>query len=570
MIVSGFLNKNKVILGVIFLILIGAFLRFYNLNWGAPFYFHPDERNIATAVTQLRFPEQMSPHFFAYGSLPIYIIYFTGLIVNVFTNFSATHLPTEVEALVGFEHAIIIGRAYSALLSTLLIPLLFFLGKKIKDTNLGLLVAFLATFSTGFIQFAHFGTFEMWLTFFTTLLFWLCLRTVRKRTVSNIFLLALVSGILVATKISHLVILPLPVIAILSKDFQYYRSLFKARHKKNEEAISLHLQRFAKIIICLLFFAAVSIAVYFLTNPYVIFDYQSFLSSMKYESDLASGSLPVFYTQGFYDTIPIVFQFNRVFPFIINPLLTSIFLPAFFYVIFLAIKKRVIGYQLLVISFLLIFLPQAFLFAKWTRYMVPTLPFIYLIISIVVLKLLLRFKKVLSIKYLVFSIILISSIVFSLSYFITAFTQPDTRIAAGEFVKLNVPDDSKSLTEPYDLGAMAFNSHLPTIYHFNFYDLDPNNAVLEEELRARSSESEYIILPSQRLLKSRLLNKNKYPRGHTFYSNLTNGQLGFQKIYETPCDLTCKVAYLGDPIFSFEETATVFDRPTVFIYKKIQ
>jgi hypothetical protein len=49
---------------------------------------------------------------------------------------------------------------------------------------------------------------------------------------------------------------------------------------------------------------------------------------------------------------------------------------------------------------------------------------------------------------------------------------------------------------------------------------------------------------------------------------LFTGNLGFHKIYETPCDIFCRITYLNDPIYSFEETANVFDRPTVFIFKK--
>ncbi len=606
--------KTKYLL--ILLIIIGAILRFYNLNWGAPFYFHPDERNIATSVAQLRFPEQMNPNFFAYGSLPIYTIYFTGLIKNLLISCNPLAINCQLST-VTFEHALVISRIYSALLSTLLIPLLFVIARSLatkqstenqnspmrlprsaRNDIIGLLTAFFATSSVGFIQFAHFGTFEMWLTFFTTLLFWLCLRTIRKRTISDIFLLALVSGILVATKISHLVILPLPVIAILSKDFQYYRLLFRTKRDGHGEfdaatilntfrsKISLQLQHFVKILIRILFFAAVTLLVYFLSNPYIIFDYQSFLNSMKYESGLAIGSLPVFYTQSFYGTIPIVFQFNRVFPFIINPLLTSMFLPAFFYVIFLAFKKRFIGYHLLVISFLLLFLSQAFLFAKWTRYMVPTLPFIYLIIASALEKIyssseapaklrsnnstMKQFNNMLGSRQartIILTIILFVSVVFGVSYFITAFVRPDTRIEGSEFVKLNVPFDSKAMSEPYDLGLTPFNlsSH---INMFNFYELDNNSPEFtEQRLSEDLQTAEYFIMPSQRLLISRLPNKKKFPNGNVFYSGLiTSGE--WEKIYQTPCDIFCRIAYLGNPVFRFEETAMVFDRPTVMIFKK--
>ena len=52
-----------------------VFFVFYNLNWGAPFYFHPDERNIASSIVQLKFPDNLNPNFFAYGAFPIYLIF---------------------------------------------------------------------------------------------------------------------------------------------------------------------------------------------------------------------------------------------------------------------------------------------------------------------------------------------------------------------------------------------------------------------------------------------------------------------------------------------------------------
>src|SRR5205809_3451109 len=114
------LKKQKLLL-IILLTIIGALLHFSNLHWGAPFYFHPDERNIASSVSQLSFPHQMNPHFFAYGSLPIYAIYFTGLVIN----FLASHQTNTVS----FPQAILISRIYSALFATLLIPLMFLIGK---------------------------------------------------------------------------------------------------------------------------------------------------------------------------------------------------------------------------------------------------------------------------------------------------------------------------------------------------------------------------------------------------------------------------------------------------------
>ena len=116
---------------------------------------------------------------------------------------------------------------------------------------------------------------------------------------------------------------------------------------------------------------------------------------------------------------------------------------------------------------------------------------------------------------------------------------------------------------------MSFiNNAFQKIDLFNFYDLDSNNPLLSVELPTKLKDSEYIILPSQRLLKIRLNNPEKFPHGYSFYNDLITGKLGYEKVYETPCDLFCKITYLGDPVFRYEETTSVFDRPTLFIFKK--
>src|SRR3990167_5630039 len=90
-------------------IILFVFFIFFNLNWGAPFYFHPDERNIASSVTQLKFPDNLNPNFFEYGALPIYLVYVLGLAINFISD------PSNLT--VRFEQAIILSRLLSAILT---------------------------------------------------------------------------------------------------------------------------------------------------------------------------------------------------------------------------------------------------------------------------------------------------------------------------------------------------------------------------------------------------------------------------------------------------------------------
>src|SRR5882724_2291662 len=549
----------RIIIFVVILTCLAAFFHFYNLNWGAPFYFHPDERNIASSVSQLNFPKQMNPHFFAYGSLAIYTIYFTGLFINMIGHFF-TPLPLSLNPT--FEQAIIISRLYSALFATLLVPLLFSLGKKLKNDSVGVLAAFFATTSTGFMQFAHFGTFEMWLTFFTTVLLGLSLVYKDKKTDLALLLLGVVSGILVSIKISHLAIIPIILFVI------FFQELYHHRDKH-------HLYKTARTLRGFFLFFIITFVIYCTTNPFVFIDPQAFRDSMKYESGVVLGTLPVFYTGEFFHTIPVLFQFLHIYPFLINPVLMMAFIPAFCSLIFTIIKYRHISFLLLASYFLLLFFSQAFFFAKWTRYMIPTLPFVYLIIAVIFSDVIVsKAKQSLTrlprcLLLLAMIIVIFVNILFTFSYFVTAFWESDTRIAASTFAKQTIPPEAPILSEVYDLGITPFNNSFSTMHLFQFYDLDNNSVEATPDiLQAYLKRSDYIILQSQRILKTRLQNPTQFPKGNAFYHALLSGKLGYKKIYESPCDIFCKITYLGNPTFSFEETANVFDRPTVMIFKK--
>lgn len=147
--------------------------------------------------------------------------------------------------------------------------------------------------------------------------------------------------------------------------------------------------------------------------------------------------------------------------------------------------------------------------------------------------------------------------------------QPDVRRQASFFASKNISSDSLITSEIYDVGILPFNSFFSHITLFNFYDLDNPHISNLADLLNTLDTTDYIILPSQRILKNRISNPDQFPIGNTFYSNLINEKNGFEKIYQTPCDIFCKITYMGDPIHNIEETAVVFDRPTVFIFKKI-
>jgi hypothetical protein len=303
-----------------------------------------------------------------------------------------------------------------------------------------------------------------------------------------------------------------------------------------------------------------------MTNPYVLIVQNDFISSIRYESSVGLGTLSVFYTGGFFDTIPVLYQFLHVYPFLLNPLLTILLIPVVFLSILETLKKRNISDMILLLFFFILFFAQAFLFVKWTRYFVPTLPFIYLLIACVYADYQAKFNKT---KSLLFFLFLIICIISSLSYFKTAFLSLDTRLLAFQFAKKYIIQDAQILSEPSDLGLIIFQNYFPKIETFNFYEYDNASPdVTRTQMQQELGKSDYIILPSQRILQIRMNNPKKFPNGYLFYTSLINNRLGYHEIYKTPCDIFCQIAYVHDPIYWDEQTATIFDRPTVFIFQK--
>ncbi|OGH19070.1 MAG: hypothetical protein A3F31_01130 [Candidatus Levybacteria bacterium RIFCSPHIGHO2_12_FULL_38_12] len=549
--------KKKISILIVFVFAIAFLFRFYNILWGSPYFFHPDERNIAYATERIRFPNQLNPQFFAYGSFPIYVIYFTGVCFNFFSHFLNIEKNISDIFSVSFENAIFFGRFYSAVFSFISIFLTVKIYKKISNKTPGtILLMWLLTTSAGFIQFAHFATFEMWLTFFTLLQFYYLLKFFEQKKVVYFSISSVIFGLLLSIKISSLTLFPISLFIIKKT---------KLNWKKN-----------------LVIFLVTAFVTGILTSPFYVLDFSTFKSNITYESNVATETLPVFYSGQFFYTIPILFQLTKVYPFLINPMLTILFIPSLLYVTIIGFKKTKNSYLLLLFTYLLLFLPQSFLFVKWTRYMVPTLPFIYLIITIFLSELLQGLQK--KVHYYYISIIVIITITisigFAFSYFLTVYLNPDTRIQASSWASEHIPKNAKILSEVYDLGIIPFNQYFQNIQLFNFYYLDNTDTSDGGRLSLRSHDSsevndleqklrdsDYLILPSQRILKNRITNKQKFPVGFKFYYKLLSGKLGYKKIYETPCDIFCKIIYMGDPVFNIEETANVFDRPMVFIFK---
>jgi len=399
------------------LVLFTLFTRFYKLDWGNGYFFHPDENNMVSSVLQMN-SQNLNPHFFAYGQFPLYLTFLTT--------------PRH-----DFNSIALTLRFWSAIFSCLSVLFFYLVGKNIfKSQTLALIFTLLIIFTPGLIQLSHFGTTESILIFVFITNIYLSLKIFDKFKLKYLILASLVSGIGLATKISA-VFFVLPILI----------SLFP---------------KIKKIIIYLL-----ATTIFFIIfSPFNVLDFSSFLSSIKYEVSIASGQTPIFYTHQFVGTIPYLFQFQKIFPYTNG-------IPILIFSLFglFSLPRKSKKYLLIVIPSLIFFLYQGQLFVKWTRFMAPIF-FIFPFLSVFFLR---------KIKVNFLKIVLIIIAIFPGIYFLKTYIQSDIRVKASNWINQNIPSNSKVISESGNVINIPVKNLNLNVTNFDFYQFDQDelNALIK-------------------------------------------------------------------------------------------
>jgi 4-amino-4-deoxy-L-arabinose transferase-like glycosyltransferase len=492
---------------VLLLILLLAFItRFLGLTWGNGLYFHPDENNMAIALSQLN-TFNLNPHFFAYGQFPLYLGYFTLKLFSFPNNFG---------------NAVLILRFWSAIFSILTVFVIFLISRKIFSYPLAVISAFLIIFNPGLIQLAHFGTTESLLIFVFTSNIFLSIKILdQPKKYFFYFVAGIVSGIGLASKISSLIFLGPVLLAALMNFIKY-----KPR-----------LPLIPKIL--LLLFSTLIFG--FLMSPYNLLARSDFLSSLNYETGVAAGTVKVFYTTQFQSTIPYLFQFVHIFPYVSG---LPVFIFGVFGLLILFINFRSENkkyWTVILIPSLIYFLYFGGLYAKWTRFVSPVF-FLFSLLSVCFLS---KIKNIF-IRYFLVILCCLPGL-----FFLNLYLQPDIRLTASLWINTHLPPDAKIFSESGNVVNLPLGNTPYQINNYDFYNhYDP--ATLADGL----VNSGFILVPSRRVFKD---------YHFSYYQHLFDGSLGFMEIkqFDPQTDI------LLNPE-NAEETWSVFDRPTIRIYRKIK
>ncbi len=538
---------------ILIIIVLGALLRFYKLDWGQGLFTHPDEYHIVGSVAQLSFPNHMNPHFFSYGTVTIYLIYFTQQLLFYLFRITNLHFLNV--------NSFLIGRFYSALFSTFTIFIVYKICRFVMQPRFSYLAALLVGITPGLIQQAHFATPESNEIFFLFGSLFFMIKFIKQNKILFLALASVFLGFAMGVKISSAVfLLPLATTAIINSypkklSFKKIRLFMKQLLKK--------LLKFASFIGII---AIITTATLALVAPYIFLDFPDFRGNLEYEGGLAMGKLSVFYTRQFINTMPSFFQIEKILPFALGPFLLLFSFIGFFFIVINQIKKPKKEIILIIIAFLSLYIPNAFLFAKWTRFISPTFPFFAIFACFLLDRL---YSKNKFISKLLTIILLIGSFLWTTAFF-SIYLHPDVRITASNWIEKNFPERSIILVEGGNMIDIPLAGNFQKI-SLDFYSLE-NDPLTRNKIANSLYSSDYFLVQSRRVFMNHQRLPKFFPKTAHFYNALFSNSMGFQQIKEFHSYPMLEIGNwkLEIPDEKAEETWSVFDHPVIRIFKKTQ
>jgi 4-amino-4-deoxy-L-arabinose transferase-like glycosyltransferase len=557
------------------LALLGLALRLYGLNWDQGNSFHPDEREIMFHVTALSWPHSfaqfldpvnspLNPHFFAYGSFPLYLLATLG-------NVLMRSFPT----LGTFANLTLVGRVVNAVFDCGTILLTAWLGLLLADDHtperhkawtLAFLAAALVTFTPLQLQLSHFYAVDTMLLFFVTLTILACVALVNTGApVRWSLVVGLGYGLALATKFSAApLVVPLLV------------------------AVILRWRRHGLFAALGVFFASLATTglVFLVAMPYALLDWTNFREQVAMQGDLVRGLLDLPYVRQFAGTMPYLYEAQNMLLWGMGVMLGLAALVGFVWLLWrmrgritggpwLVVLAWVITYSAIVGSF----------FVKFMRYMLPIYPFLTLMAAALLVALAYRerlrnrdYKQFFATALPVAAIALVlAGTAFQGLALLNVYSQPNTRIQASRWMYSHLSPGSVLTYEQWDDPLpVPVDGQDPSVFVQATYpdasgqlqtglDLYGDDTFQKAQLLANLlPKIDCITMATDRLDKSIPRLPQRYPLTIHYYQLLFSGQLGFYLAAQFENHPNLFGVTLNDS--NADESYSVFDHPTVRIF----
>lgn len=536
--------RKRLLKGIALLALLGLalFLRLH-LMWDEGYLFHPDERQIYIIADSLSFPwppdwgllfspsSPWNPGFFAYGSLPIYLLRIcanlAGLIRPGLDTLNDIHL---------------VGRALSALFDAGAIYLVYRLGHKLYNDWVGLLAAAFVTLSVLHIQLSHFYTVDTLLTFFVILVVSTAVDLARRPTLGRGLWLGVTFGLALATKVSAA---PLALVVGLAWLFGRLRGVQGAKEGESPRPPALAWRR---VIAGGTLSGLMALMVFVICEPYALIDVVTFAVDVIHESYMARGLADIPYTRQFIGTAPYLYPLQQIVLWSLGVPLGIIALAATVGATVRALTDTLrgrwvgAGERWLPLAWVLVYFGLAGGFhVKFLRYMLPILPFLCLWAAWALVGLLGATGRWASLRRALggvgLGVALVGAALYAAAY-LNIYHQRHTWVQATAWLCEHVPPESHLLIEHWDdpLPMIQGTGDLRCHRRYEYTELcvyDPDDTYKLESILSALERGDYIILSSNRLYNTIPRLPQRYPLTSRYYELLMGERLGYELVYFT-------------------------------------
>ncbi|MGA2285141.1 MAG: DUF2298 domain-containing protein, partial [Dehalococcoidia bacterium] len=609
----------------------GFTLRFWGVSWDSYTHLHPDERFITMVADGIKLPSSPGQYFnsdqspmspynreggggFAYGTFPLFLTKVTGEVLqhqdffplNLVKDGLAKAYTGKVTTWNDYDHIDLVGRTWSAIFATGTVLMVFLTGKLLYDRRVGLLAAALMATSVLDIQLAHYFTVDSFLTFFAAFTIYYCVRMVKYGKWSDYVLAGLGLGLATACKLSGAFLAPIVGIAFLWRLWPAITAMLAihpspqppppAADPEDEEQAAKPpavdwptLSAWPVFGVCLAVFTA--FITFRITEPYAftgphfwnIGIDKRYLDDMRSLIGLQSGGNVPFNWEW-------VGRAKYLFP-LKNIVLWGMGIPlgiaacaAFLWAGYRLLRRREATNLLLLVWIAFYFLFWGRQFNMTMRYFLPIYPALVLLAA-QALDGIWRFAESDRLHTLMRSwstratratpltlkgavVVVVGGTVFWAVAFTNIYRHPLSRVQASAWMIDNLPASSTLTHETWD-DTVPFS--LPgKAANFKVIDVEPYGADLSDptsKLLSQFSQTNYIVLSSNRLYASIPRAPAKWPLTSAFYKLLLENKLpGFKLVRSFSSYPSLFGITINDD--SSEGNFTVYDHPKVLLYQR--
>jgi len=550
------MKKKLLILAIL---LIGAFFRFYDLNWDANQHLHPDERFLTMVGDSMKIPSSfmsylspqqssMNPanigyNFYVYGTFPV-----------VANKFLALATGND-----NYNSFTLLGRMLSGFVDLLIVAMIFKTGELFEkqyklNKNVKYWAALFYAIAVLPIQLSHFFAVDTFVNAFVFLCFYFALRFSFTKKWQWLIISGIFLGLGIASKATAVFISPLLLYLIVN-------AYTEKKRVARDDLIPL----FGSLVL----FAIVAYIAGRIADPYLFqtgnfFDPQPSKLLIQNLKELSAWSSPqAWYPPGvqWIHKTPILFALKNLVFFGIGIGYTLCFLLGTYFLF-----RKIRNGDLYVIFgwIVLFFLYQGFQTVQTMRYFILLYPFLALFAGIGFAYIPKRVPRVLH------GALLFIAVLWTL-FFFSIYTKPVTRVTASQWIYNNIPTHSILLTESWDDGLplpifdMSAKAYVPQ----QLPVFDPDTQQKWDKMNALLTQGNYLILSSNRGYGSIPTVPERFPKMKQFYQNLFAGKTAYKEIAQFTSYPS--LTYLGIPLTipddAAEEAFTVYDHPKVIIFK---